>query len=58
MSREVDLATLMRAVMEFCPDATLSAEADGNIVIVTNMWTDYKGTLLPFEDEFDKAVDD
>lgn len=54
----VSLAMLMGAVMEFCPDAIVSEQADGNIVIVTNMNLDYKGILSPFENEFDKAIDD
>lgn len=55
---DVSLAMLMGAVMEFCPDAIVSEQADGNIVIVTNMNLDYKGILSPFENEFDKAIDD
>lgn len=55
---EVSLSVLMGEVMSLCPDAVVMEEADGNIVIVTNMRLNGRGLLSPFDEEADFVGED
>jgi hypothetical protein len=48
----------MLRVLELCQNATVSEEADGNVVIVTNMRLEENGILSSFDEEFDLIVED
>lgn len=54
---EVNLSMLMSEVLSFCPDAVVFEEPDGGVAISLMMRLD-DGVLVPFDNEFDKVVDD
>ena len=52
MSDNVKLDQLLAEFLKYAPDAIVDQQADGNIVLVTNLrLAEDKSTLVPFGDE-------